>query len=356
MLQAYRLRLFPHQMLHLFMMRTLRNMADKAIKADGNQQPFELPANIFPDRFMDIVDGHPKHIRLACLMIYREMCKLPKDQLDTLISRAEESNDIEQICAGSVKPLHIKEIPEPLAKLLKETFENLYKYVLRGRGTAAFAKRYKTIRGHYDTFFENNSEVLQCPFCGIYPVRTDQMMEYDHYLPKSLYPLYATNLMNLVPTCKECNQTDKGAKDVIGATTGKLFYPYSKHHKGISITFRVKSEPAFDESTWEVDLASKNGKKDEVTSWREIYNIDARYKNYVSRNSISWWDEFRTYALEHVPKDEKFEDLKTLNKLARSWYAIQGSVGSGYFKKPVFEALVRDTSLLEAFRQSMYYR
>lgn len=41
-----------------------------------------------------------------------------------------------------------------------------------------------------------------CPYCGQRNVTT-----LDHYLPKSLYPLYAVTMINLIPVCYECNIT-----------------------------------------------------------------------------------------------------------------------------------------------------
>lgn len=40
----------------------------------------------------------------------------------------------------------------------------------------------------------------RCPYCTLNPVST-----LDHYLPKSLYPLYLVTPINLIPACKECN-------------------------------------------------------------------------------------------------------------------------------------------------------
>lgn len=40
----------------------------------------------------------------------------------------------------------------------------------------------------------------RCPYCTLRPATT-----LDHYLPKSLYPLYSATPINLVPACKDCN-------------------------------------------------------------------------------------------------------------------------------------------------------
>lgn len=40
----------------------------------------------------------------------------------------------------------------------------------------------------------------KCPICGI-----GQVSNLDHYLAKSLYPIYAVTPVNLIPICKDCN-------------------------------------------------------------------------------------------------------------------------------------------------------
>lgn len=43
----------------------------------------------------------------------------------------------------------------------------------------------------------------RCPLCTLKPAST-----LDHYLPKSLYPIYSVTPINLIPACRDCN-TDK---------------------------------------------------------------------------------------------------------------------------------------------------
>lgn len=55
-----------------------------------------------------------------------------------------------------------------------------------------------------------------CCFCG--SKVQDSKMDVDHYLPSSKFPYLAYCWENLLPTCKQCNQTFKGD-----------FYPRSLH-------------------------------------------------------------------------------------------------------------------------------
>lgn len=58
-----------------------------------------------------------------------------------------------------------------------------------------------------------------CPYCNqqyvyiVYFSKSKKVYlgDIDHILPKSIYSLFALSLWNLVPACKSCNQTFKGA-------------------------------------------------------------------------------------------------------------------------------------------------
>lgn len=58
-----------------------------------------------------------------------------------------------------------------------------------------------------------------CPYCNrsyIQNIIVDGENRYtgdlDHFLPKSVFQLYALSVWNLIPTCKLCNQTFKGSR------------------------------------------------------------------------------------------------------------------------------------------------
>lgn len=59
----------------------------------------------------------------------------------------------------------------------------------------------------------------KCPFCGIGQVTT-----LDHYLPKSIFPIFSVLTSNLIPCCKDCNT----GKSTSYATTKErqVLHPY----------------------------------------------------------------------------------------------------------------------------------
>lgn len=55
-----------------------------------------------------------------------------------------------------------------------------------------------------------------CPYCNqqyIFSVNKNSYLgDFDHFIPKAIFPLFALSLWNLVPCCKTCNQVFKGQK------------------------------------------------------------------------------------------------------------------------------------------------
>jgi len=86
------------------------------------------------------------------------------------------------------------------------------------------------LKGQYEDFRSNKLKkdwdgvklidalgINVCPYCGINyfsivsKANSGIVSEatFDHYLPKSKYPMLALNLYNLIPSCKNCNSTFK---------------------------------------------------------------------------------------------------------------------------------------------------
>lgn len=347
MLTAYKLHAFRHQTLHRFMMRFFKTLMEM-IRAD---KPFS--DEVFHPVFLPIAKRHKKLIYQNCRDIFEEFQKLmQQDEAATLKiwARMEQGLNVQDICKGQSKPVHRNELPEPLATTVKEMFEKLYESVLRGKDDTAYVERYGSIRKHFEEFHCRNMEVTLCPFCGISPVRTDEMMEYDHYLPKSLYPFHAVNLENLVPACKDCNQTEKGATDVLKATdAGKLFYPYAADFKGIEVEYRIDPRPDLRQSEWDVSLTSRDGCKDEVESWKMIYGIEKRYENFALIRMDKWFKVFYTYAQKRKAKGEAMDNI------VQSFFDLldaEEEHKENFLRRPAYTAMFRDTKLLKAFEES----
>ena len=75
----------------------------------------------------------------------------------------------------------------------------------------------KLVKDFRTWHFNNNPQPYYnvCPYCTINSANTT-----EHILPKEVYPEYAVNVLNLIPTCSECN-TSKG--DDVLDKNGEIF-------------------------------------------------------------------------------------------------------------------------------------
>lgn len=108
-----------------------------------------------------------------------------------------------------------------------------------------------------------------CVYCNrlyIFTVEGNSPDEYitrpvfDHWFPKSLYPLLSMSLCNLIPSCPICNSSLKGSQEF---NINDYFHPYI-HDEEPQITFRVSrsDEP---NSEWTLKLDCGNRKKEMKT-------------------------------------------------------------------------------------------
>lgn len=75
---------------------------------------------------------------------------------------------------------------------LKELFNNLY----------------ATFRKTYARQLVEDLEITVCPYCNrnfINNTKKYAMAQFDHFFPKSKYPMLALSLYNLIPCCPQCN-------------------------------------------------------------------------------------------------------------------------------------------------------
>ena len=83
-----------------------------------------------------------------------------------------------------------------------------------------------------------------CPYCNrsyIYTIKDGNINpQLDHFYPKSLYPLLAVSLYNLIPSCAVCNSAGaKGSKDTLNKDTIKS--PYLMKHEDFHFNYKLLS-------------------------------------------------------------------------------------------------------------------
>ena len=104
--------------------------------------------------------------------------------------------------------------------VLKRLFEPFYSdFLASGLPAAVLGGDKRLDRGDVlDRFEAANPRLQVCPACdGQKPgkIAGRSLADLDHYLPKSLYPFLCLHPLNLVPTCLECNQRIKRARDPV---------------------------------------------------------------------------------------------------------------------------------------------
>lgn len=294
MLKSYIFIETDHQKLHNFVVAFFNRI-------EHETGPFRQ--DFFEDEFRPIVKRHKLILLKAFTEIYNEIKQWSQVDRSMLCQEVRRSNEIEQICSGEIDPKCIPDTENGVYEQIRTLFLKLYTEVLDGN--PIHDELGVTLRQHFDAFRKANKDITICPMCGISELKTEHDKtrdQYDHYLPKALYPLSSVNFNNLIPTCKECNSFDvKGEKDVIGFRNGRLFYPYDPNHQGIDIRFViVNDKPNVDEIDWQVELVSRDGKDQEVVAWRQIYNIDSRYLGFVKGRIEKWYKAYWQYLQADV--------------------------------------------------------
>jgi len=294
--------------------------------------------SLIPKDFRDIAKTHKKVIYNRLKKIYEELVKLDAAAQTKFCERVILSNNIQQICDRSTIPLKLADIPKPIRQTILDLFLALYTQILRGDNT--YSKTYGTIREHFNKFRELNSEITICPFCGIGELRNEfdtSMDQYDHFLPKTIYPLSSVNFMNLVPTCKDCNGLDcKADKDTLALGTEKIFFPYSQDNFDTDITFSVIKQSNIKDWSWSISITGRSSNLDEqITSWDKIYSIKSRYLAHVKGRMSKWagfYNEFKRKALAKGRTEKEIQEIFVL------YIETEEEFGLEYLRKPAFEA------------------
>src|SRR5258706_3056073 len=189
-----------------------------------------------------LAERHTGIIKERCITIHNEIRHWDLGRRTQLFNSIRESNNIEAICKGNSTPQKIDNTATGFDELIRQFFIDLYDQVLNGK---PFNEQYHTsLTDHFNAFSKLNADITLCPICGIGELKkhTDDIRDqYDHYLPKALYPFSSVNFKNLVPICRDCNSLDvKGDEDVIAVSTNrKLFFLYDGAYKGLSITLLI---------------------------------------------------------------------------------------------------------------------
>lgn len=135
--------------------------------------------------------------------------------------------------------------------LVSDNKDNSYKIAeIKGRNTCTYCNRQYTIT------LKEDGEFITRP-------------QFDHWFPKSVFPLLALSFYNLIPSCSICNSSAKGEQIF---SFKKLIHPYKRSSPETDFRFSYLPDG---EGGWKIDLYNLKGvEKDtfEVFKLRDIYN------------------------------------------------------------------------------------
>lgn len=97
---------------------------------------------------------------------------------------------------------------------------------------------------------------------------------FDHWFPKSEYPMLSLSLYNLIPSCTICNSSAKGQQSV---NLEEYIHPYVHLPKHPSIKFvaEISTEP---DRKWTIKIDRAKGSKEDKTI--SLFCLDAIYKEH----------------------------------------------------------------------------
>lgn len=193
--------------------------------------------------------------------------------------------------ASSDFTFRFQTLDEATRKALKDFLEPFYTSLLKdGFPPEVHGGPHKLDRMQLlDCFDAANPRLQVCPACdGQKPSMIEQrsLADADHYLPKSLYPFLCVHPLNLVPTCLECNQRVKKARDPVDqhadAPLAHTFLPYVAPALG-SVDIRIRRNSAGVPALTLVDQAGMPSRR--LASLDRVFELEARWKDRLRQET-----------------------------------------------------------------------
>lgn len=276
--------------------------------------------------------------------IYLHFKGIPEEEKISIKNAFIQNNRIEDLCNGIIKPIYIDTLNKIVNDDIKPLLINFYEELLERAKVPGTKKKY------YEELIKVN-DFVDCPCCGLVYFESESSSmreEFDHYLPKSIYPFSSVNFDNLVPLCHKCNAERKHTKDPI-ENGAKAFYPYSCHTHNIDIKIDFDSTKDLRTLEEEDVVISFLGDKDRIETWNRLFEIESRY-NEASRRMLkkSLIREVKIRHKDYLECRNDWTYTDTLNKLIKE-YKDNHYLDKKFLKIPILEKLIECTWLIDVY-------
>lgn len=277
--------------------------------------------------------------------IYTTFKGLTTDQKEVIKDAFYKTNEIEKLCNKETKPVYLdgmhKVVKDDIKPLFKWCYENLLD---KAKVAGDKLEYYKAL------ITANNFQY--CPCCGLIDFESsdpenDTREAYDHYLPKSEYPLASVNFQNLVPLCYKCNSDRKKAKDPI-ENDRKAFYPFSTGEHNISIQFEIDKTKEID-NLERIDLTiTLTGENDKIETWDWLFDIKERYNDVTRAFSKSFLRKIKRRHEDFREGKNEWTYIQSLDKL-KDDYEFDKYEDKKFLKIAFLEELKNFPDLIEVY-------
>ncbi|WP_074037978.1 hypothetical protein [Exiguobacterium profundum] len=121
-----------------------------------------------------------------------------------------------------------------------------------------------------------DGKITVCPYCNrqyITPFLSNSgrvRADIDHFYSKKRYPYFSMSLYNLIPSCKQCNQSLKGEKQ----------FPFDGLHPfehSLHDYFRFKAIKSYSQDNIEIALETVNHQPKNIKDYLEIFKLGPLY-------------------------------------------------------------------------------
>ena len=325
----------------------------------------EDPARAFDHKFHFPAWYLENNIRLRKLeRMLKNFLAFDGDIKSSVIKAFKECCDVKSLF-NAKEPVNkiptAKDFDAATTSFLNELFvEYLYEQQLSDSGSTWSKKLGKSLNHHYKDFKEAHNEedhYALCAFCGIEPIKmltSEGRPDYDHLLPKGegLYVFSAVNLANLIAAGDICNKK-KSTKNLLYSDNLRTertisFYPFEDPPPNAFEMYQINLSSLELPSTannwrgdWEIDIVP-NDPEDEsviekIKNWDRVYNIKARYKEYIMDNGKSIIDKVvKSINADNELEHEVAKDLQVLLDKVYVYEFLFISTESGLIPKRIF--------------------